>query len=75
MLGENLQAERQHRIAREAREAAHINAAVEHYHKNQTFRRGKREDLINKTAPLSKMSWENNWDIRRVEWGKTRNNT
>jgi hypothetical protein len=55
MLGENLQAERQQRIAREAREAAQINAAVDHYHKNQAFRRGKRDDLINKTILRSKM--------------------
>jgi hypothetical protein len=74
MLGDNLQTERQKKIAQEAREAAQINAAVEHYHNGQSFRRSKRQNLMDKSnVPRSKMNWENKWDDQCDEWGETRN--
>ena len=72
MLGENLRQERQDRIAREAREGAQINAAVEHYHTDQQFRRDKRQHFMNTTTPKSKMSWESKWENHCIKWGETR---
>jgi hypothetical protein len=74
MLGDNLQTERQQRIRQEEREAAQINAAVEHYHNSQSFRRSKRQNLMEKSnVPRSKMSWEEKWDDKCDEWGEKRN--
>jgi hypothetical protein len=65
MLGENLQEERLLKIEREKRERAQIDAAVNHYQSNQTFRRSKRNALLDITEVSPKMDWEKQWDSRR----------
>ena len=67
MLGANLQAERQSKIKRVKREGDQIDAAVNHYHKNQIFRRKKRDALLDTTQYKPKMNWENKWDKRRLD--------
>ena len=67
MLGQNLKEEHQLKIKRVKRDSDQIDAAVNHYHKNQIFRRKKREALLETTVFKPKMNWGKKWDKRRFD--------
>ena len=49
------------------RDSDQIDAAVNHYHKNQIFRRKKRDALLETTEFKPKMNCGKKWDKRRFD--------